>query len=151
MAEPPTWPISVNAKPEQVWPLVADLARHHEWSPKPYKMEWLSGEPNAVGSTFRSMGWLPQDKHHVMEGTVTVNDPMNTFEVVTHDAKEEWTNRFDLSSSGPQTTVTKTMIGPPLSGVKKAAFSVIFVLLVKGPVQKGMNMLRARAEAAAAA
>ena len=33
----------------------------------------------------------------------------------------------------------------------KAVFSVIFVLLVKGPVQKGMNMLRARAEAAAAA
>ena len=149
MAEPPTWTVSINAMPEQVWPLVADLARHHEWSPKTYKVEWLSGEPNAIGSTFRSTGWLPQDKQHVMEGKVTVNDPMNTFEVVTHDAKEEWTNRFDVSSSGSQTTVTKTMAGPPLSGAKKAAFSVIFALLVKGAVQKGMNMLKAKAEASA--
>ena len=146
MAEAPTWTVSINATPDRVWSLVADLNRHHEWSPKDYKVEWLSGQPNAVGSAFRSTGWLPQDKHHVMEGTVTANDPMNTFEVVSHDAKEEWKNRYVLASSGSNTTVTKTMVGPPLSGVKKATFSVIFALLVKGGVQKGMDMLKAKAE-----
>jgi uncharacterized protein YndB with AHSA1/START domain len=147
---PPTWTVTINATPEQVWPLVADLNRMHEWSPKPYKVEWLSGEPNAVGSTFRSTGWLPQDKQHSMEGSITVNDPMNTFEVVTHDAKEEWTNRYDVKGSGSQTTVTKTMAGPPLSGARKAAYSVILALFVKGAVQKGMDMLKAKAEASKA-
>ena len=144
---PPTWTVTIDATPEKVWALVADLNRQNEWSPKPYKAEWLSGEPNAVGSTFRSTGWLPQDKQHQMEGSVTVNDPMNTFEVVSHDAKEEWTNRYEFKPSGSQTSVTKTMVGPPLSGAKKAAFSVIFALLVKGAVQKGMDMLKAKAEA----
>ena len=146
---PPTWTVSINATPEQVWPLVADLGRHNDWSPKPYSVEWLSGEPNATGSTFRSKGYLPQDKQHAMEGSVTINDPMNTFEVVTHDAKQEWRNRFDVKSSGAQTMVTKTMEGPPLTGAKKAAFSVVFALFVKGGVQKGMNMLKAAAEASA--
>jgi uncharacterized protein YndB with AHSA1/START domain len=151
MAEsPPTWTVTINATPEQVWALVADLDRQPEWSPKPFKVEWLSGEPNAVGSTFRSTGWLPQDKQHAMEGSVTINDPMNTFEVVTHDAKEEWRNRYDVKASGSQTAVMKTMEGPPLSGAKKAVYSVILAVFVKGAVQKGMNMLKAEAEASKA-
>lgn len=81
--QPFTFHVTINATPEQVWPLVGDLGRMGEWSPKPYKVEWLSGEPNAVGSTFRSTGWLPQDKEHSMEGTVKVNEPMKTFEVTT--------------------------------------------------------------------
>ena len=32
-----------------------------------------------------------------MEGVVKVNDPMKTFEVTTHDEKEEWTNRYELT------------------------------------------------------
>ncbi|MEP6758908.1 MAG: SRPBCC family protein [Actinomycetota bacterium] len=149
--KPPTYHVTINATPEQVWPLVGDLGRQGEWSPKPYKVEWLSGEANAVGSTFRSTGWLPQDKEHSMEGTVKVNEPMKTFEVVSHDDKEEWTNRYELASSGSQTTVTKTMTGPPLSGVKKAARSAIFALFVNGAVQKGLDMLKAKVESGSAA
>jgi Polyketide cyclase / dehydrase and lipid transport. len=148
VADAPTWTVTINASPEKIWALVGDLNHHTDWSPKPYSVEWLSGEPNAVGSTFRSVGWLPNDKNHAMEGSVTISDPMKTLEVVTHDAKQEWRNRYYLSSSGSSTTVTKTMEGPPLSGVQKAVFSVIFALLVKGAVQKGMDMLKAKAEAA---
>jgi hypothetical protein len=53
-----------------------------------------------------------------MEGAVKVNDPMKTFEVTTHDAKEAWTNRYELAPSGSGTIVTKTVIWPPLSGAK---------------------------------
>ena len=66
MADPPVYTVTINAAPEKVWPLVADLDRHGDWSPKPYKVEWESGQPNAVGSTFKSTGWLPQDKNHEM-------------------------------------------------------------------------------------
>jgi hypothetical protein len=151
MAGPPTFSVTINATPERIWPLVGDLGRMNEWSPKPYKVEWLDGEPNAVGSSFRSTGWLPQDKAHQMEGMVKINEPMKTFEVVTHDDNEEWTNRYELWPSGSQTTVTKTAIGPPLTGLKKAARTAIFALYVNGAMQKGMNNLKARVEASATA
>jgi uncharacterized protein YndB with AHSA1/START domain len=148
MAEPPVYTITINAAPEEVWPLVADLDRHGDWSPKPYKVEWESGQPNAVGSTFKSTGWLPQDKNHVMEGVVKVNEPMTTFEVTTHDDKEEWTNHFELTPSGSGTTVTKTVIWPPMTGFKAASRSAIFALFVNSAMRKGLSMLKEKAEAA---
>ncbi len=45
-----SWTVAIDALPERVWPLVGDLGRQHEWSLKPYEVEWLSGEPNAVRS-----------------------------------------------------------------------------------------------------
>jgi hypothetical protein len=141
-----TYRVAIDRPPDRVWPLVGDLGRQHEWSPKPYTVEWLSGEPNVVGSTFRSTGWLPQDKAHAMEGSVKVCEPMTTFEVVSHDAKEEWTNRYELSPSGSGTVVTKITTGPPLGTVKGAARSVIFTVFVNGAIQKGLNLLKARAE-----
>ena len=102
-----------------------------------------------VGSTFRSIGWLPQDKEHVMEGVVKVNEPMKTFEVTTHDDKEEWTNRYVLTPTGSGTTVTKTVIWPPMTGIKAASRSAIFALYVNGAMRKGMSMLKAKAEASA--
>ncbi len=149
MAEPPVYTVSINAAPEKVWPLVANLDRQGEWSPKPYRVEWQSGGPNAVGSTFRSIGWLPQESEHVMEGVVKVNQPMKTFEVTTHDDKEEWTNRYELAPSGSGTTVTKTVIWPPLTGVRAMGRSAIFALYVNGAMRKGLSMLKAKAEAGA--
>jgi uncharacterized protein YndB with AHSA1/START domain len=146
-----TFTVTINATPDQVWPFVGDLGRMGEWSPKPYSVEWLSGEPNADGSTFRSTGWLPNDKAHKMEGTVKVNEPTKTFEVVSHDDNEEWTNRYDLTPSGSQTTVTKTAIGPPLTGFKKLARSAIFAVYVNGAMQKGLNMLKEKVESSSGA
>jgi hypothetical protein len=107
------------------------------------------GEPNAVGSTFRSTGWLPQDKEHSMEGKVNVNERMKTFEVTTHDENQEWTNRYELTPNGSQTTVTKTAIGPSLTGVKKAIRQAIFAVYVNGQMQKGLDMLKSKVESTA--
>lgn len=147
--QPFTYKVDFSATPGQVWPLVGDLGRFAEWSPKPYKVEWLSGEPNAVGSTFRSTGWLPQDKEHSMEGKVNVNERMKTFEVTTHDENQEWTNRYELTPNGSQTTVKKTAIGPSLTGVKKAIRQAIFAVYVNGQMQKGLDMLKSKVESTA--
>jgi uncharacterized protein YndB with AHSA1/START domain len=140
--------VSIAAPPERVWPLVGDLGRHGEWSPKPYRVEWLSGEPNAAGSAFRSIGWLPQDKEHEMEGTVEVSEPLKVFEVLTHDDKEEWRNRYELTPSGSGTVVTKTATGPHMTGAKAALRSAIFAAFVSRGMQKGLDNLRERAETA---
>ena len=147
MANPPVYTVTIDAPPENVWPLVGDLGRQGEWSPKPYRVEWVAGEPNAVGSTFRSIGWLPQEKEHVMEGVVKVNERMKVFEVTTHDDKEEWTNRYELTASGSGTTVTKTVIWPPMTGVKALARSTVFAMYVNGAMRKGLSMLKQKAEA----
>jgi uncharacterized protein YndB with AHSA1/START domain len=148
MADPPVYRVTIDAPPEKVWPLVGDLDRQGEWSPKPYRVEWVSGEPNAVGSAFRSIGWLPQEKEHVMDGVVKANERGKIFEVTTHDDKEEWTNRYELTPTGSGTTVTKTVIWPPLTGVKAAARSAVFSLYVNGAMRKGLAMLKQKAEAA---
>ena len=149
MADPPVYTVSIEAPPDKVWPLIADLGRQGEWSPKPYRVEWESGTPNAVGSTFRSIGWLPQESEHVMQGVVTVNEPMKIFEVTTHDDKEEWTNRYELTPMGAGTTVTKTVIWPPLSGIKAFGRSAVFAIYVNGAMRKGLSMLKQKAEAGA--
>src|SRR6185436_14917050 len=58
-----TFTTRIQAPVPSVWALVSDLDTHASWSPKPYTVEWLSGEPNQVGSRFRSVGWVPGDKH----------------------------------------------------------------------------------------
>ena len=56
---PGEFTVTIDAKPEVVWPWVADLSSTLDWSPKPYRIEWLEGEPNAVGSRFHSAGVIP--------------------------------------------------------------------------------------------
>jgi hypothetical protein len=96
MPDAPTWTVKINAPVEKVWPLVADVGRHGEWSPKSYQMEW--------------------------------------------------TNRYDVSSDGTTTSVVKTMSGPPTKGFGRVAFAIAFPLIVRPGVQKGMDMLKAKAE-----
>ena len=50
---------TIQAPPEAVWRWVADITRHADWSPKPYRVELVSGDLNAVGSRYRSVGWVP--------------------------------------------------------------------------------------------
>ena len=48
--------VHVDASPEAVYDLVADITRMSEWSPETYKAEWLGGATKAVaGARFR--GW----------------------------------------------------------------------------------------------
>jgi len=46
--------IEINAAPEVVWQLVADITRMGEWSPECWKAEWEDGTTGpAVGALFR--------------------------------------------------------------------------------------------------
>lgn len=53
--------VTIDAPPEAVWFWVADMDTHAQWSPNPYRMEWISGEPDQVGSRYRSVGEIPGD------------------------------------------------------------------------------------------
>ena len=80
-----SFPVTIQAPPDVVWPWISRLEKHVEWSNKPYRVEWISGEPNAVGSRYRSVGWIPGDKDHVNEGTITEIVPNERFALEADD------------------------------------------------------------------
>jgi uncharacterized protein YndB with AHSA1/START domain len=45
--------VHIDAPPEQVYDLVADVTRMGEWSPECVRCEWKDGTPGTVGATFR--------------------------------------------------------------------------------------------------
>jgi Polyketide cyclase / dehydrase and lipid transport len=145
------WIVQVKATPEQIWPLVGDLQHHGDWSPKSYRANWLSGEPNAVGSTFESFGWLPRKPENRMEGQVIQNDAPQRFAVRTKDDMGgTFTITLALSSDGDTTTVEKTVEAPDPTGFMKVMWPVLSAVLVHPGTQKGMDMLKAKAEAESA-
>ena len=143
------WKVEVKATPERVWEFVGDLQKHAEWSPKTYRANWLSGAPNAVGSRFESFGWLPGKSENRMEGEVTENEPSKRFAVrSTGEKNDTFTNTFVLSASGDTTTVEKIQDAPDATGFMKVMWPVMNGMYVHGAQQKGLDMLKAKAEAA---
>jgi uncharacterized protein YndB with AHSA1/START domain len=49
--------IHVDAAPEQVWPLLANLERMGEWSPECYRVRWLDGASSPAAPGARFQGW----------------------------------------------------------------------------------------------
>lgn len=49
--------LHVDAPPQKVWDVLADVERMGEWSPECYRVEWLDGatSPATVGARFK--GW----------------------------------------------------------------------------------------------
>ena len=69
---------TIAADPAEVYELIADVTRMGEWSPESAGSEWLTGEPGAVGSTFRGDNRRPWVKWSTV-CTVTAADPGKRF------------------------------------------------------------------------
>jgi uncharacterized protein YndB with AHSA1/START domain len=69
---------TMAADPAKVYELIADVPRMGEWSPESAGAEWLTGEPGAVGSTFRGDNHRPWIKWST-DCTVTAADPGKLF------------------------------------------------------------------------
>jgi uncharacterized protein YndB with AHSA1/START domain len=143
-----TFTTRIQAPQATVWRLVADLDTHRSWSPKPYTIEWLSGEPNQIGSTFRSVGWIPGDKHHTNEGEITERAEPTRFALKSDDDGDWFINEFDLKPVGDAATeVSFTLTFPKMRGFKAVAAPIVFPLVGKSNIRKRMDMLKDRAEA----
>jgi uncharacterized protein YndB with AHSA1/START domain len=141
-----TFTTKIEAAPVAVWRLVADLGTHSSWSPHRYSVEWLSGDPNQVGSKFRSVGRIPGDKQHVNEGEITERvEP--TRSALRSDDDGWFFNEFDLKAAGDGATdVSFTLTFPEMKGVKAVAAPILFSLSGKSDIRKRLQLLKARAE-----
>jgi uncharacterized protein YndB with AHSA1/START domain len=136
------------AKPaEEVFAYLADVTRHGEWSPKPYRVEDVSG-PVARGTTFTSYGWVPGDKEHRNEVEVTAYDAPRTIAFTSREKGEQFVNTFTLTPAGDGTTVTREMDMPRPGGAFGMVFPLVAHGFVKPAVGKGMGLLRKRLEGA---
>ena len=141
--------VTIAAPPQTVWPWISQLDKHVGWSPKPYSIEWISGEPNAVGSKYRSVGWIPGDKTHVNEGEITEVIPNQRLALRADDKQGSFQNTYVLKPSGDGTEVTYTLVFPRMKGVMAAMVPVAFVMFGKPDIRKRMAKLKAAVEASA--
>lgn len=141
--------VTVGAPPERVWPWVADIARHGEWSPKPYRVELVSGEPNAVGSHYRSVGWVPpNDGTHENDVEITQVVPMTRFALDATDSNGTFANTFDLTPAGDGTEVTFHIVFPPMKGMSAVMVPILFPLVGMSDIRKRMRLLKQKVETA---
>ena len=146
------FPVQIAATPEQVWPWVADLDRHAEWSPQPYTMTWTEGAPNAEGSKYHSTGEVPGDKHHQNDGTITEVRPPERFAFIAHDHDGDFTNIYTLTPKDGGTEVVHTLAFPErLNGAARFLAPVLFPLVGAPRFRARMQVLKAKVEGSAPA
>ena len=100
--------IEIDASPEAVFDLVADITRTGEWSPECVSCEWLD-EPGAVGSTFKGRNRQGPVRWSTT-ARVLVADRPDIFEFATlhRDAPSTRWGYSIESAGGDTTTLTET-------------------------------------------
>jgi hypothetical protein len=100
----------VEAAPERLYGLVADLPRMGEWSPECQRVEWEDGANGpAAGATF--VGHNKGGPRGLMKwsrrGRVLVAEPGREFTFITEEGGREgtvWTYRFEAVDGGTRVT-----------------------------------------------
>lgn len=98
----------VDAAPDKVWEVVADLTKMGEWSPECHRVEWLDGasSPAAEGARFR--GWNRYGPlRWTMSCRVTSSVPGREVAWVTVKGGRDlvsWKYRFEESGGGTELT-----------------------------------------------
>ncbi len=109
--------VEVDAPPDAVWSLVADVTRTPEWSPVCHRCEWIDGSDGpTVGARFRG--------HNSLNGarwsracTVTAAEPGLVFAFSTEFKGNEstrWRYEVEPSGSGSRVTEAYEVVSYPL-------------------------------------
>lgn len=108
--------IEIDAPPETVWQLVADITRMGEWSPECVRAEWEDGATGpAVGAHFH--GYNKIDTYEWDAPCIVTECESGTvfaFEVPRGDeAPTTW--RFEFAASGSGTSLTESFDAPRIN------------------------------------
>ena len=137
--------VSIEQSPETVFDYLADVSKHSEWSPKPYRVEGHAG-PVAEGDTFTSVGAIPGDKSHRNEVTVTECSRPTRLVLDAAERGQHFINIFELQPEGGGTRVVRTMDAPQPPFPLSLVFPLILKAFIKPDVEKGLRNLKAALE-----
>lgn len=142
-----TFTTTIQAPPATVWPWIAQLDKHAEWSPHPYRVELISGQAGAVGARYRSHGWIPGDKDHGNEVEITEVVPEQRLALRADEEMGSFANTYSLRAADGGTEVTYDLVFPPLKGMAAVMVPVLFPLVGKADIRKRMALLKTKVEA----
>jgi ligand-binding SRPBCC domain-containing protein len=137
---------TIQAPPEVVWPWIANLDKHAEYSPKPYRVVLVSGPPGAVGATYKSVGAIPGDKNHENSVEITESVPSSRFALRAEDKLGVFTNTYELRPVDGGTEVTHTLVFPKMSGLPGLMAPLLFPIIGQRDIDKRMAMLKTKVE-----
>jgi uncharacterized protein YndB with AHSA1/START domain len=138
---------NIDAPVEAVWPWIADITKHAQWSPKPFVAQLTSGENGAVGSTYSSVGHVPPaDKNHKNEVEITQVVPHSKFVFRAHDENGYFINTFTLKPTGAGTEVTFQHDFPKMKGAGRILLPLLLPSVGKRDAMVRLGMLKKKAE-----
>jgi uncharacterized protein YndB with AHSA1/START domain len=141
-----TFTTTIDAPPDKVWPWLADVTKHGEYSPKPFSAELVTGDPGKVGTRYKSVGVIPNDKHHSNEVEIVEAVPGERLVLRSDDELGAFTNTYVLRPAGGGTELTWTLAFPPLKGAPALAVPILFPLVGKRDMRKRLQLLKAKVE-----
>jgi uncharacterized protein YndB with AHSA1/START domain len=137
--------VTVDKPVEQVYDYIVDLTKHGEWSPKPYRVEDLN-EPVHEGTTYTSYGWIPGDKDHRNDVTVTELHRPDRIVLTSTEQGEQFVNTFTLTAEAGGTKVERVIDMPKPKGFAGMMLPVLIPTFIKPAVGKGLKMLKQKVE-----
>jgi uncharacterized protein YndB with AHSA1/START domain len=100
--------VHIDAPPQRVWTVLADLDRMGEWSPECYRVEWLDGARSPATAGARFKGW---NRYGRMRWSVTCEvktaEPGHELAWSTVERGREmvrWRYRFEPAGGGTDVT-----------------------------------------------
>lgn len=126
--------VHIAAPPEAIFGLVADLARHGEWSADP--LEIAARDDAHYTSSTRSKG-----KAIAAELTVVESKAPERFVFEATDITGSWRHTFTLTPNGTGTTVRRTIAGR-LSPAQSALFWVVLLPVKKPNAKRALVRLK---------
>lgn len=143
-----TFTVTIDAPPDKVWPWIADVTRHGTWSPKAFQAELVAGEAGKVGSRYRSVGWIPNDKNHANDVEITEAVANERLVLRSDDALGSFTNTYVLRPAGNGTEMAWTLTFPPLRFPMSVLAPVLFPIVGKPDGRKRVQLLKQAVESA---
>lgn len=137
----------INAPMDAVWPWVSDITKHSQWSPKPYSVELISGVNGAVGSKYRSTGFVPPaEKNHRNDVEITEIIPGSKIVFTAHDDNGYFKNTFKLEKVSEGTEVTFQHDFPKMKGMGRILLPLLLPLTGKKDAMVRLGKLKSKAE-----
>lgn len=108
--------IDIDAPPERVYELVADVTQMGRWSPETYRAEWRKGADGpAAGARFR--GWNKRGPlRWFTDCEVEEADPGRAFAFRVKGTSARWGYRLEATNGGTRLTETRDLSGAPAGG-----------------------------------
>jgi uncharacterized protein YndB with AHSA1/START domain len=143
--------VHIEAPPEKVYALVADVTRMGEWSPETYKAEWIEGATGpAVGARFKG-----SNKQGIFRWstrpTVTVAEPGKEFTFETgRPGREDTRWSYTLTPKDGGTDLTESFEALRYPGVLKVIMPPKKrAAKLQGDIERTLQRIKAAAEGSA--